>query len=264
MTPGPEVFISYRREDSQGFAGRLADDLIECFGAEHVFRDDDIPEGEDFARVLERALSACEVIIVMIGPAWLGARDHRGRRLDDPDDWVRREIEAALRRDIWVLPVLVAGAAMPRAESLPAELAGLPRVQALALADRGWDEDLERLARLLMKRIPALRTAPGVARRFGAAPSGLDLLRGYLDVAARSGELAADDIDRPPSRAGRVLGFAWRAVRRLMLWAVIALVAWFALENYASPELRQGVLDFIAFVRDKVGALFGQGTSARV
>lgn len=94
MQSAPSIFIGYRRQDSQGFAGRVADDLIDNFGVAQVFRDDDIPEGTDFTSVLERALGRCGVLIVVIGPNWLRIKDDdKLPRLFHPDDWVRREIE---------------------------------------------------------------------------------------------------------------------------------------------------------------------------
>ena len=108
------IFISYRRDDSQGFAGRLEDDLSERFGEARVFRDREIPAGVDFATHLEARLSEAEVMLVVIGRDWLDAKNSAGeRRLGLQDDWVRREIERALARDIAVVPVLVGGAAMP-------------------------------------------------------------------------------------------------------------------------------------------------------
>src|SRR6516165_7093616 len=109
------VFVSYRRQDSADIVGRISDRLIGRFGKEEVFVDvDNIPPGDDFVRVLERAVAECQVFIAILGPNWITAADSDGRRrLDDPADYVRLEVAAALTRNIPVVPVLVGGATMP-------------------------------------------------------------------------------------------------------------------------------------------------------
>lgn len=134
-----KVFVSYRRDDSAGFAGRLTDALERRFGVDSVFRDvDDIAAGADFGVVIEQALQQVQAVLVVIGPRWLDARDMRGRRLDDPGDYVRREIALALASGKPVIPVLVGGATMPVAEALPPTLRGLANRNALSLGDAGW------------------------------------------------------------------------------------------------------------------------------
>lgn len=142
------IFVSYRRDDAAGFAGRLEDELERRFGDVEVFRDvDDIVSGEDFVRRLDRALDSCAVLIAVIGSSWLTARNAGGaRRLDDPDDFVCREIAAALERDVRVIPVLVDGARMPAQADLPDKLKALVRRQAHELSDSRWDYDIGRLA----------------------------------------------------------------------------------------------------------------------
>jgi hypothetical protein len=141
------VFISYRREESSGLAGRLYDRLAARFGDDQVFMDvDTIALGVDFADVITQAVSNCEVLLAVIGPRWLAATDEDGqRRLDDPDDIVRLEIAAALERDIRVIPILVEGAAMPRRRQLPDELAKLARRNALILRHESFRFDADRL-----------------------------------------------------------------------------------------------------------------------
>ena len=141
------IFISYRRDDSQAWAGRLYDALRRTFGPSRVFRDiDTLEAGVDYAEAIEQWLAKSEVVLVVIGPRWLTAADPNGRRrLDDPDDLTRLEVAAALRRGIRVVPVLVGGAAMPSGEELPEELRGLARRHAHEISDRRWDYDLEQL-----------------------------------------------------------------------------------------------------------------------
>jgi hypothetical protein len=100
----------------------------------------------DFAEEISRAVAACQVLVAVIGPAWLTATDERGRRrLDDPDDHVRLEIEAALVRGVRVIPVLAEGTAMPRQVDLPDCLAGLPRLNALLVRLESFRYDAGRL-----------------------------------------------------------------------------------------------------------------------
>ena len=147
----PSVFISYRRDDSAGEAGRLADALEARFGKERVFRDvEDIPAGEDFARAIDRALAKADTLLVVIGREWLGVRNAAGqRRLDDTQDFVRLEVEAALAHQIRVLPVLVRGTPMPASDELPDSLRPLARIQAHELSDSRWDYDVRQLIGLL-------------------------------------------------------------------------------------------------------------------
>jgi len=152
------IFISYRRGESRHAAGRLADDLAQAFGAGAIFRDiEGIDPGVDFSHALEKALVACNVMLVLIGPQWLGMADAQGRRrLDQPADWIRQEIATALRRDIRVIPVLLEGVALPEPDELPPDMQALVRRQALELADGRWRGDLQRLVETLA-RVPGLR-----------------------------------------------------------------------------------------------------------
>ena len=115
------IFISYRREDSAPYAGRLCDRLSQHFGADRVFMDvDDIPPGTDFAAHIGAKIGACDALLAVIGKQWLTARNSGGQlRLGDLNDLVSREIALALQRRILVIPVLVEGASMPKADELP-------------------------------------------------------------------------------------------------------------------------------------------------
>src|SRR3954454_716999 len=151
------VFISYRREDSSGQAGRLYDALSKQLGSENVFMDvDTIDIGVEFKEAIESAVGSCDVLFAMIGPRWLTVVDSVGeRRLDREDDFVRLEIETALMRNIRVVPALVGGAVMPEPGDLPRSLAPLARRNALEMADGPrWGYDVSRLVNLL-ERIQA-------------------------------------------------------------------------------------------------------------
>lgn len=145
------IFLSYRREDSAGYAGRLYDHLTRNFGDGRVFMDiDAITPGQDFMEVLGRNLSTCAALIVVIGKSWITCEDDTGlRRLDDPQDVVRTEIIAALERRIPVIPALVGGAAMPRQKDLPETLAMLAQRQAIELSDTRFQQDCLRLIGVL-------------------------------------------------------------------------------------------------------------------
>lgn len=149
------IFLSYRRDDSAGFAGRLADAMESEFGAGSVFRDvDDIRPGEDFIHAIETHLQQVGVVLVMIGPRWLGAGADGQRRLDHADDFVRQEIQAALESGKPLIPLLVGGASMPAEADLPAAIAGLSRRQAVVLSDSNWRGDMERLVASLSTLLP--------------------------------------------------------------------------------------------------------------
>src|SRR5262245_29049231 len=127
------IFLSYRRDDSGGYAGRLYDRFSQHFGHDHLFIDvDNISLGHDFVEVIQNEVRSCDVLIAVIGRQWLTSTDPQGqRRLDNPEDFVRLEILTALERRIPVIPVLVGGASMPRATELPDVLQPLARRQAL-------------------------------------------------------------------------------------------------------------------------------------
>jgi hypothetical protein len=116
-----KIFISYRRDDSAGYAGRLYDRLAEHFGKDSIFMDiDTIPPGVDFVEHIEGAVGECAALIALIGKRWLTIEDDQGkRRISNPHDFVRIEVAAALDRNIRVIPALVGRAAMPRADQLP-------------------------------------------------------------------------------------------------------------------------------------------------
>src|SRR5215218_9467248 len=141
------IFISYRRDETAGYAGRLEDRFNEHFGEHNVFRDiDSIEPGLDFTEVIKRAVDSTEVMLAVIGKNWLTATDAAGRkRLENPDDYVRIEIATALKRNTRVIPLLVQGAAMPSAGQLPEDLAPLTRRNAFELHDSSWGDDVRRL-----------------------------------------------------------------------------------------------------------------------
>ena|SRR5688572_27420798 len=146
--PTGNIFLSYRRSDSQAIAGRIYDRLVPAFGKISVFKDvDAIPPGADFREVLTEQVSGCSVLLAVIGDTWLTAGDGKGkRRLEDARDFVRIEIESALERDIHVIPLLVNGASMPSEEELPAGLKQLAFRNAIDIRhDPDFHNDMNRL-----------------------------------------------------------------------------------------------------------------------
>ena len=150
-----QIFISYRRDDTAGYARAVYDELARHFGPERVFIDvDDIGAGQAFDEVIARAVGGSKVLLVMIGKRWLGEREGRPARIAEPDDFVRLEVAAALAQRMRVIPLLLDGAAMPVASQLPESLQPLVRRNALAIDNTRFASDMARL-------VAALREALG-------------------------------------------------------------------------------------------------------
>jgi len=156
-----QIFISYRRDDSAGWAGRLFDRLSQHFGRENVFMDiDTIEPGLDFVEVIEQAVGKCDALVALIGQHWLTITDDSGRpRLDNAEDFVRLEIAAALARNIRVIPALVQSARMPRSTDLPDILKPLARRNAIEISDRRFHHDVDQLIEVLDKVLASARPA---------------------------------------------------------------------------------------------------------
>jgi tetratricopeptide (TPR) repeat protein len=163
------VFINYRGEDSHSYGALLYTELSRHFGAELVFLDSEsIPAGADFVVQLLARVRSCAVLLAVIGPRWLSAADAEGRRrIDDPADWIRRELAEAFAAGVQVIPVLTDGADLPGEADLPAEIAGLGRCQYRRLRHREASADLDRLRADLVRADPVLAA---VARRSALMP----------------------------------------------------------------------------------------------
>jgi TIR domain len=198
----PSIFISYRREDTAGEAGRLAEALGAQFGRANVFIDvDTLAPGSDFAHEIEQALADCQLALILIGPQWLTVENPDGtRRIDAEDDFVRKEIASALAQpDVTVIPVLVDGATMPAAAELPDDIASLAKFNAFDLSNKRWQYDVAQLTQYarrydnrwwrLIYRTPrlALRAVPIVAL----------IIVGLVAVAiANNGPTRADQVEK--------------------------------------------------------------------
>jgi formylglycine-generating enzyme required for sulfatase activity len=161
-----KILISYRREDSADVTGRIYDRLIQQFGREAVFMDvDSIPFGVDFRTYLDAQVAKCEVFLAVIGRDWIKKRGTKGKsRLEDPGDFVRIEVESALKRQILVIPVLVGGASIPPTERLPASIQDLSYRNGIPVrSGRDFHHDMNQLIESLKQKIHGLtehRTEP--------------------------------------------------------------------------------------------------------
>ncbi|HEX6456655.1 MAG TPA: TIR domain-containing protein [Solirubrobacterales bacterium] len=210
-----KVFICYRREETGAHAGRLYDAMVARFGEENVFMDLDLAPGVDFEKKITEVVSGCVALLVVIGPTWAQTSEPNGtRRIEDPADFVRLEVETALQRpEVIPIPVLVHGAEMPRREELPPELRPIARRNAIELSDGRWAYDVGRLMARLEELIPGRsatvpdrRPAPRAAEQ--AAPSWRLVPEGALvagvtaALARRLGELIAIDAKQHEIESG--------------------------------------------------------------
>jgi hypothetical protein len=160
---GNPIFISYRRDDSEGEAGRLFDDLTREFGSKNVFMDvAGIRPGVDFVKAIETNVADCGVLLAIIGPTWATIANAGGlRRLDDASDFVVLEIASALKREVPVIPVLVHGAKMPTQDQLPESLKSFSHRNSVELSHARWPSDVQLLIEALNSYVvPTKETVP--------------------------------------------------------------------------------------------------------
>jgi hypothetical protein len=257
----PLVFISYRREETAGHAGRLRDSLCARFGEDHVFMDLEMAPGIDFVDELDRELSRCDVLLVVIGREWGAVRDSNGRlRLQDPHDFVRREIETALARpDVLVVPVLVQGAQMPNQEQLPETMGSLARRNALELSDGRWSFDVERLVSHLHRNTTVARRIPRQLQQSGAASA--FLVGAAVAVLPTWGlqRFIVHGVHSPDSEAGRVI--VRGALVRGIPWAAFAAIvaAWAVYVARGGRPTRAAVMAFVMVaIAGAIGGAFAQ------
>lgn len=181
------IFINYRRGEDSGFAQALFIRLEQAFAPGSLFMDvDSIAPGVDFVRHLDAQVAQCDVLLALIGRGWLDATDAQGgRRLDDPDDFVRIEIATALKQGKRVIPVLLYDTKMPAAGQLPEELRPLTRRQAVRLTHERFRADADGLIRALQEEAAPTPVQPA------AAPSPT------MDAPRRP---AQDGVERPAAR----------------------------------------------------------------
>ena len=264
-----QVFISYRRQDLKAIAGRIFDRLEAKFGRDAVFMDiDSIPPGVDFHEWLNETVAKASVVLALIGRGWVDARDEHGKkRLENPNDFVRIEIEAALARKITVIPLLIDGAPFPRIEELPASLQPLTRRNA-AFLDAGRDFNVH-MARLIAALEPSLKPRKGEEPYEGLRPE----LRIHHGSAAerdweRENIAAIEDIEIIQAYTEQYAKSEplWAAKAQQRLKAVEALIADRAeKERLAREEVKrqQTVAHFKAEGRIEIAAPFVTNPNGR-
>jgi hypothetical protein len=194
------IFINYRREDTRGESGRIYDFLSARFPGQ-VFRDvGSLDPGADWQQAIGRVISQSDACIVVIGCNWLDIKGDDGkRRLDDPADTVRREIFAALQREITVIPVLVAGAEPPKARDLPTDLQGLCAKNALEITEQDWTEGCQKLARALDFALRGAGEIPAVSQEKKSSGGKWLLACGVGAAISLITVVAAVSLNRQPS-----------------------------------------------------------------
>ena len=266
--PARGIFLSYRREDTAPYARLLQVELSERIPGAQIFMDlDSIEAGLDFAEVIRRAVDSCAVLVALIGRQWTAAADEKGRRrLDNPDDLVRFEVQTALERGVRVIPVLVDGAKPLRQERLPSELRQLARLNAYELSYGRYQYDADRLADLI-QRLLAAAPSPGAVHRSQSTSNVAAPTSPGVDIDAKTfGGGRRPDPERM-SWFGR-LRLRWRTLRRpyrrsiqaaaagILLVATLAAVliiypgpepasrAWTALRPLPEPLEAAGVAEY--------------------
>lgn len=242
------VFISYRREDSAGFAGRIYDRLVSRLESGRVFFDvDNIEPGLDFVKVLADRVGDCDALVAIIGEEWLtSAYNEHERRLDDPHDFVRIEIEAALQRDIRVIPVLINGARMPRPADLPDSLKPLVRRQAIEISHTRFDSDSERLTRAVQRALED--QAPSTP-----APEPATAAASVIEQQKQAEESPATSL-RSEQKAGLASGkIKYAAIAIVALITVLGISAIFFGHRPARPAIGA---DYLAWVNPGLPARF--------
>lgn len=222
-----KIFISYRREDSSGDARALRDTLARYFGSEAIYLDvDDVAPGADFPTAIRNELKRCKVLLALIGKSWLTACNPDGvRRIDDPDDFVRMEVGAALTRGVLVIPITLQDQKPPPSEALPNALKPLARRQAFALRHDRWEADVS----LLVEQINAV-------------------------LSSRSPRSILVDL---PSRPGTKWSTGWRFSMCLFIAAVLIALAGYVLASATPLPFQYSTLPTLAAVGGVAGVAHG-------
>lgn len=216
---GHRIFISYRRDDSAGYARAVHEALVRRFDAAQVFMDvDDIGAGQRFVEVIRQAVGETQVLLVLIGRRWRGERDGAAARLDDPADFVRLEVAAALAGGVRVIPLLLDGAEMPAEAQLPPDLRALAGRNALTLSNASFAADLARLEAVLREPGGAPPVALATEPRSGLARHAVIVAALILALGAaafwvwqRGRPVAAESAATAPSAPLAAVAGAWQA-----------------------------------------------------
>ncbi len=218
---GRAIFLSYRRDDSEGEAGRLFDDLVRAFGENSVFMDvTGINPGIDFRKVIDDNVATCGVLLAVMGPRWATITGSSGqRRLDDDNDFVRLEIASALARNIAVIPVLVHDAKMPHPDELPDNLKDLAYRNSVEITHARWNSDVQLLTRALGQYV--------------TSSSATDTEPVHATVAVQLPPPNAPTAGPVPTKSSRAPLIAGIAIAAVVL---IAIAAFFSLRGPGHPQ----------------------------
>ena len=249
-----KVFISYRRRETPAYAGRLYDTMVARFGDDNVFMDVEMAPGIDFERRITEVVSGCVVLLVVMGPSWAVTTEEDGtRRIDNPADFVRLEVETGLdHHAVTPIPVLVGGARMPRREDLPSEIRPIARRNAIELSDGRWSYDVGRLTETLAGLLPDAKPAqpaPPPPAPSEPIPLGWRTVLEGMAVAAVTafparllGELLANSSGRLPGESVEEIAahIGTIVLRRTVTLALVgaALAFWLALRLWGTDPLR--------------------------
>jgi len=222
--PEPKIFISYRREDTSAHAGRLYDSMAAEFGEENVFMDVDLAPGVDFVERITDAVAACHVLVVIMGPEWATVEDEGGgHRIADPEDFVRLEVQTALRRsDVTLIPVLVSGALMPDRDDLPPDVQPITRRNAIELSDGRWRYDVGRLMNTLEELLAGTTAIQATVppRATAAKPAPIKLVAEAVGLAAVAGIIGGGLAD---SIFEKNLDDPVQVLKRVATWIPVAV-----------------------------------------
>jgi hypothetical protein len=221
-----KIFISYRRGDDPAYAGRLFDSLQNAFGSDRLFMDvDSIEPGMDFLRVLEEEVAQSDVLLAVIGSRWVDALDSKGkRRLDNPKDFVRVEIEAALNENKWVVPVLVGNAEMPDPEELPESLRMLARRHAVRIKHERFKADTSDLIERLRKLLDQPRPQAAPEQKPPSVKPESEPVSPEPVISSRRDEQLA--LPQPAASSTKGLFRRWSVAALILLGAGIGGVLW--------------------------------------
>jgi TIR domain len=225
--PGPKVFISYRREDTAAHAGRLYDAMVARFGQGNVFMDVDMAPGVDFVERITEAVAGTHVLIVVMGPRWATVADEQGRpRIADPEDFVRLEVETALKRpDVTPIPVLVAGARVPNRDDLPPEVQSITRRNAIELSDGRWGYDVGRLIAALDRLLADISSPERSSRAEESASVDASRASGENAPTPTVGAIPSIEAKPTAARGSRRTWLQWALIGAVLIIALVVAIA---------------------------------------